>query len=240
MYKLIRIDLNGVNCYLSKDKNGFILFDTGGHLVMDKQFTNRRELLLKELEAAGCTDNNLNLIVLTHGDSDHSCNAAYLRKYFKTKIAMNACDRKLVEEPTLQQWMESYQYDSVELQQRFLQYKEIITKVTQKILDEFERFSPDILLEDGFDLSDYGFDAKVIHLPGHTPGSIAIVTRDGKLISGDTFENTEIPGPAPNADDFQQLTLSINSLKHLSINTVYPGHGNPFNFKELVYANHSY
>ncbi len=233
MSELIRIDLNGVNCYLSKNENGFILFDTGGHLVMDQQFTNRREPLLKELKAAGCTDNNLNLIVLTHGDNDHSCNAAYLRKHFKTKIAMNDCDRKMVEEPTLQQWMESYQYNSVELQQMFLQYKEVIMKVTQKVLDEFESFSPDILLEDGFDLSEYGIDAKVIHVPGHTQGSIAIVTKGGELIAGDTFENMDKPSPAPNADDFQQLSLSINKLKNLSISTVYPGHGNPFTFKEI-------
>jgi len=234
MSEISRIDLNGVNSYLVRCVDSFILFDTGGHIVMDQQFTNRRELLLKELEAAGCTEDNLNLIVLTHGDIDHSCNAAYLREHFKTKIAMSDCDRELVENPTLQKWMESYQYDSLELRQMFLQYKDVITKVTQKMLDEFERFSPDVLLEDGFDLLPYGFDATVIHVPGHTKGSVAILTKNGELIAGDTFANIDKPSPSPNASDFLQLADSINRLKNLTIETVYPGHGSSFSFEEII------
>jgi len=234
MYEIIRIDLNGVNSYIAKCESGFILFDTGGHITMDQKFTNRRELLLKELEAAGCTEHNLKLIVLTHGDNDHSCNAAYLREHFNAKIAMHSNDRELVENPTLEKWMESYQYNSVELQQMFLQYKELIIKVTQKTLDEFERFSPDILLEDGFDLSPYGLDATVIHVPGHTKGSVAILTKSGDLIAGDTFANNGKPSPSPNAIDFPQLADSIGRLKDLPIEMIYPGHGNPFSFKELA------
>ncbi len=233
MLELIRIDLKGVNCYLSKNENGFILFDTGGHLVMDQQFTNRRELLLKELKDAGCTPDNLNLIVLTHGDNDHTCNAAYLRKHYNAPIAMNAYDKELVDGPTLRKWMKSYQYSSVELQHMFLQYQEVITNVTQKTLDEFESFNPDILLEDGFDLSVYGLEAKVFHVPGHTPGSIAIVIKGDELIAGDLFENIEKPGPAPNAIDFPLLYDSINKFKNLTIKTVYPGHGDPFCFEDL-------
>ena len=234
MSEVIQIDLNGVNSYLAKCKNGFILFDTGGHIVMDKQFTNRRELLLKELEIAGCTENNLTLIVLTHGDNDHSCNAAYLREHFKAKIAMHGSDRVLVENPTLQKWMESYQYHSLELQQMFLQYKEVITQVTQKMLDEFESFSPDILVEDGFNLSPYGFDAAVIHIPGHTDGSIAILTKSGELIAGDMLANIDKPSLSPNASDFTQLADSVKRLKTMPIKTVYPGHGNPFSFEEMI------
>jgi glyoxylase-like metal-dependent hydrolase (beta-lactamase superfamily II) len=45
------------------------------------------------------------------------------------------------------------------------------------MFDEFERFYLDILLEEGYDLSPYGFGAKVIYVPGHTKGSIAIHTK---------------------------------------------------------------
>ena len=44
---------------------------------------------------------------------------------------------------------------------------------------KFETFKPDILLIDGQKLNDYGFDAKVIHTPGHTKGSIVILTSIG-------------------------------------------------------------
>ncbi len=116
----------------------------------------------------------------------------------------------------------------------FLQYKDVITKVTQNMLDEFERFSPDILLEDGLDLSPYGFHATVIHIPGHTKGSVAVLTESGDLIAGDTFSNIDKPGPSPNASDFSQLADSINRIKELSIKTVYPGHGSPFSIYEIM------
>lgn len=233
MIDIIRIDLNGVNCYAAKSENGFILFDTGGHLVMDKHFTNRREDLQKELAAAGCTEHNLRLIVLTHGDNDHACNAAYLRTRYNTKIAMHSGDSELVENPSLHKWMESFQYHSLAYRLVFRLLNKTITKATQRTLEDFQPFSPDVLLNDGFDLSSYGLDAAVIHLPGHTKGSIAILTKSGDLIAGDTFSNIKRPSSAPNADDFKQLSISIKKLRNFKINTVYPGHGNPFEFEKL-------
>lgn len=231
--QLIRIDLQGVNCYLAKGKNGFILFDTGGHMVTDKQFTNRRKLLQNQLANAGCTEQNLNLIILTHGDCDHTGNAEYLRNYYHAKIAMHSADRELVETPTLSKWIESYHYHSLTYRLVFQIMKKIIIKATQKTLDDFERFSPNISLVDGSSLTPYGFDATCIYIPGHTKGSIAILTTDGDLIAGDTFINTKKPTYSPNASDFNELSGSINKLKSLHIKTIYPGHGNPFEFKSL-------
>ena len=60
-----------------------------------------------------------------------------------------------------------------------------------------ERFKADILLNDGYDLSQYGLEAKVISLPGHSKGSIGILTVNGEFFCGDLFENTK--GPALNS-----------------------------------------
>lgn len=233
MTDIIRIDLDGVNCYLTKSENGFVLFDTGGHMVMDKQFTNRLGALQKELKSAGCTEHNLNLIVLTHGDNDHACNAAYLREHYNAKIAMHSDDRELVENPALHKWMESFQYSSLAYRLVFRLLNKTITKVTQKTLEDFKPFSPDVLLNDGFDLSVYGLEAMVIHLPGHTKGSIAVLTKEGDLIAGDTFLNIKKPAKAANAKDFTQLSMSVNKINKYIIKTVYPGHGNPFGFEKL-------
>ena len=129
MAGIIPMDLGGVNCYLAKGENGFVLFDTGGHLVTDKVFTNRHERLLRELDAAGCRPGNLKLIVLTHGDSDHAGNAAYLRERFHTKIAMHAGDRTLVEEPCFEEWMESFHYRSLAYRLAFRLLGKTIKKV---------------------------------------------------------------------------------------------------------------
>ncbi len=83
------INLGGVNCYLVKTGDSFILIDTG--------FPAKRAALDKELASAGCRPGNLKLIVLTHGDLDHAGNCAYLRKKYGTKIAMHTGDFGMVE-----------------------------------------------------------------------------------------------------------------------------------------------
>jgi hydroxyacylglutathione hydrolase len=70
-----------VNCYLIKNDAGYILIDTA--------FPNNRAELEKELENAGCRPGNLRLIVMTHGDLDHTGNGAYLRERYGAKIAMH-------------------------------------------------------------------------------------------------------------------------------------------------------
>ena len=73
-----------VNCYLVRTSNGFILIDTGR--------PNKRNAIIKELESADCHPGNLKLIVLTHGDFDHSGNAVYVRRKFESQIAMHQDD----------------------------------------------------------------------------------------------------------------------------------------------------
>lgn len=226
--EIIRIDLDGVNCYLGKQGENYILFDTGGHLFLDKQFDNRREALEKELNDHGCNPTNLKLIVLTHGDNDHAANAAYIRTKYHTKIAMHAADSHLVDCPNIENVLENCHYHSPVYKLVFLIMKSAIRKIVKKTLDDFERFKPDLAIDEGFDLSPYGFDAKVIAIPGHTKGSIGILTGNGNLISGDALANMNKPEIAPNASDFKVLKSSIKKLKTRNIKTVYPGHGKPF------------
>lgn len=231
--QIIRIDLDGVNCYLGKNGDNFILFDTGGHLFMDKQFTNRREKLQKELEKAGCKQGNLKLVLLTHGDNDHVANAAFIRDNYKVKIAMHQDDLKLVENPVIENVMENCRYKSVLLKIIFVFVKKLINRISVKILDDFERFKPDIYVNDGYDLNEYGFDAKIIHIPGHTNGSIGVLTVNREFVAGDVFANTKKPEIAPNACDFKALALSVKRVEINHITTVYPGHGEPFEAKLL-------
>jgi Zn-dependent hydrolases, including glyoxylases len=231
--EIIQIDLDGVNCYLGKSEKGFILFDTGGPLVMDKKYRNRRQELLAKLEAAGCRPGNLNAIVLTHGDNDHVTNAAYLREKYHTIIAMHEADLELVNHLTFEKMMESFRYRSPFLTFLFGLLKKKLQKITAKQLEEFTMFQPDVILKDGDSLISYGFLAKVLHLPGHTPGSIGILTDAGDIISGDIWANIKKPVMAPNASDFKKLGNSIDRLMTLPIKKIYPGHGSPFQADSL-------
>lgn len=46
-----------------------------------------------------------------------------------------------------------------------------------------ERFKPDINIDGGYDLSKYGFNAVVLHIPGHSKGSIGVLTAEGDFFA---------------------------------------------------------
>ena len=231
--EIIRIDLKTVNCYLVKAGDNFILFDTGGHTIFDKTYTNRCEDLMHELEKHGCKPGNLKLVILTHGDIDHVANAAYLREKYQIKIAMHAEDLQLVESLTLEKMMQSFRFRSIILKIIFQIMKNRIKKISGRILDDCKPFSPDILINEGDSLLEYGFNVKIIYIPGHTHGSIGALTENGDLIAGDIFIKIKKPSIAPNAVDFKLLAKSVNRLRTMNINTIYPGHGLPFKMNDL-------
>jgi glyoxylase-like metal-dependent hydrolase (beta-lactamase superfamily II) len=98
----------------------------------------------------------------------------------------------------------------------------------------FDKFIPDIYLTDGQSLNEYGFNAKVVHIPGHTKGSIGILTGDGNLFAGDTFTNRRKPEVANYIENSLDLENSTERLKKMNIKMIYPGHGNPFEFQQIV------
>lgn len=86
---------------------------------------------------------------------------------------------------------------------------------------------PDRLLNDGDGVSFGKVQLRVLHTPGHTPGSLCFLT--GKyLISGDTLFPGG-PGKTKSPAAFKQIVESITSkIFRLPDETeVYPGHGEP-------------
>ena len=217
--KTIRLALpfnfGSVNCYLIETDTGYCLIDTG--------ISNRRSELERELERTGCKPGSLKLIVITHGDFDHTGNAAYLRNMFGTKIAMHAGDSGMAERGDM-----------------FWNRKKpnILIKVFAPMLfrlNKSDRFTPDFYLDDGDDLSEYGFDGKVLSIPGHSKGSIGILLMaSGDLFGGDLFENTSKPALSSIMDDQVAANGSVEKIKSLQINTIYPGHGEPFPMDLLI------
>lgn len=210
-------NMGRVNCYLIDTGRGFILVDTGG--------SNQRRVLEQKLLDAGCQPGDLRLIVITHGDFDHIGNAAYLRTRFETQIAMHPADAGMAE------------YGDMFANR---QKSNAVVKVVAPMVSGFgkkDRFTPDIPLEDGDDLSDYGWEARVIHLPGHSLGSIGLLTPAGDLLGGDLFENTRQPALNGIMDDLEAARLSAAKLANLGVQMVYPGHGQPFALADFLSQN---
>ena len=85
---------------------------------------------------------------------------------------------------------------------------------------------PEILLEDGEKVSYGKISLKVLHTPGHTPGSLCFLV--GKhLISGDTIFPGG-PGKTKSPADLKRIIESITSKIFVlpDDTAIYPGHGN--------------
>ena len=206
--------LGSVNCYLIKTGSGYVLIDGG--------YSNQRTDFEKELESAGCRPGILKLIILTHGDFDHTANAAYLREKFGAKIAMHRDDSGMAEHGDM-----------------FWNRKKgnIVFKMIVPVffgLRKSERFKPDIFVKDGYDFSEYGFGAKVCHIPGHSKGSIGILTAGGDLFCGDLFTNRSKPVLNSIMDDSEAAYATLEKVENLNIKKVYPGHGKPFLMELLI------
>jgi hydroxyacylglutathione hydrolase len=206
--------MGSVNCYLIRTEAGHVLIDTGG--------SNKRKDLLAELQRAGCTPASLRIVLLTHGDFDHIGNAAYIRSTYQTALAMHPDDLGMAERGDM----------FVNRSRPNVLVRTALPLFSR--LDDSDRFTPDLLLHNSLDLSGHGLQAEVIHLPGHSLGSVGILTTNGHLFCGDLFENTK--GPVLNSlmDDPVAADASVAKLRGLDIRTVYPGHGRPFSMDYLT------
>lgn len=217
--EIIPLRLPIVNCYLIKSEDNYFLIDTG--------FALQRRTVKKEMNKAGCGPGNLKLIIITHGDSDHTGNAAYIREKYGAKIAMHASEAATVEKGDMR------------LNRDFRKNRNnpitgMILKMPVARLGKANRFKPDIYLEDNQDLSEYGLDGRVVHIPGHSMGSIGVLTGEGDIFCGDLMLGGKKPKKNSLVDSAADMDASIQRVKELDIRTVYPGHGKPFKMADLV------
>ncbi|MFA5249078.1 MAG: MBL fold metallo-hydrolase [Candidatus Paceibacterota bacterium] len=94
---------------------------------------------------------------------------------------------------------------------------------------DFIDFKADRFLKEGEEIKIGGEVLKIIHTPGHTPGSICLLG-NGFLFSGDTlfdggYGRTDLPGGSDN-----DMALSLEKLDDViePKTKVYPGHGPEF------------
>jgi len=208
------INLGFVNVFLLNAGDGYILIDTG--------VAGQWSQLETELIQAGCLPDRLKLVIITHGDFDHAGNCAELQSKYGAKIAMHPGD--------------------VDMVRKGMPVKRKIKGVMGRLLiwiggravRGFTTFQPDILLEDRQVISGYGITAKIIHTPGHTKGSIALLTDDGRLFIGDTLSNRLHPGFPHLIENEEELHRSLEILRRTDAKVIYPGHGGTFTFDDLV------
>ncbi|MEN6343562.1 MAG: MBL fold metallo-hydrolase [Methanospirillum sp.] len=139
------------------------------------------------------------VIVLTHGHYDHTAHLREIAHMCDARIAIHEDDAPALLE------------EDLSLSLHFGAHPPGIV--------------PDRVLREGDEVGEF----RVIHTPGHTPGSCCLYDPvGGDLISGDTvfadgcFGRYDFVGGSREA-----LTRSLDRLAELEVHGLYPGHGFP-------------
>lgn len=208
---VLHISLGMVNSYLLKG-NKCVLVDAG--------YPGCAEKILSFMEKHNINPTDLSLILITHGHSDHFGSIDKLKDITGAKVAIHKLDA-----------------DSIRcgknppLHARDLKGK-LFANAIKADVPGFQGFEPDILIDSELSLTEFGVDAKVIHTPGHTNGSISVAVSSGELIIGDLISGSFIRKNKPEyssySDDFQQMKNSMWAVMQLSPRILYVGHGGPF------------
>lgn len=200
--KIETIPCGQSNVYLLRGDSTAVLIDTGTAKYKEKVLNC-------------CRSANVKLLILTHGHFDHCQNAAYLARELNCSVGIAKEDVPQLESHQKRKvfgkgiWGNFYAYAS---------NRNIRT-------NEIEAMTPDVILEDGMPLSQYGIDGKVIKLAGHTKGSIGVQLATGELFVGDAMQNILFPAAAWCYEDYEQSRESAALIRNMSSRAIFYGHG---------------
>ncbi len=216
---IIPLRLGTQMTYLIPAKDGFIMVDAG----------NRRcgGAFRRKLGRLKIRPEQIKLLILTHVHFDHVGTAAYIKKHTGCKVAVSTAESHLLESgqaviPPGINW-----------------YGCLISRLgigwgTHHF--GFPGLSPDFVIENDFDLAEFGLNGRITPTPGHTVGSISVVLDTGEIFAGDAvirylpFLPPLLP---PFGNDKKQMLLAWKILLESGARTIYPGHGWPMTASEL-------
>lgn len=187
-------------------------------LMIDAGFPLDANRIEREVTGTAFKRDRTGTVVATHYHLDHVGSIAKLKRTFGLKVAAHSADALVIEgkEPYLQ-----FKVDAL----RLAYYTAL------KPLYRYTNVDVGIKLAEGNVMEVLG-GLRVIHVPGHTPGSIVLYSEArGVLFSGDTIrnENGLLDGPPPIfTPGIEEAYWSIrNKLLKLDFDTLMPGHGMP-------------
>ncbi|MGX5694939.1 MBL fold metallo-hydrolase [Agromyces soli] len=216
---LHRIGNDLVACYLVVDDSGITLVDAG--------IPGQWPELLAELAALGRGLDDIRGIVLTHGDSDHIGFAERLRREYGVPVHVHAADaaRARGEEKTSPPWGRVRLAPTAQ----FLWYAARRGGLRPEPVREVVPVEPG-------DVLDLPGRPRLVGMPGHSPGSIAVhvpvvdaVFVGDALTTRHVLTGAEGPAPAPFTDDPTEALASLDRLSAIEASWVLPGHGAPWN-----------
>lgn len=186
----------------------------GGLMMVDTSLPENLDNIERYLKSWGYSIEDISDIVITHFHPDHIGNAMEIKKRSKARIYAHE--------------LEEINYNSFNL--TYEQVREEFPVSEKEFLETMNRIGkmkysivPDVRLRGGEMLGDF----KVLHVPGHTKGHIALF--DGEtLIVGDAVRNYNGLKPPVKffSWDYGKAVESFNYLINLPYKYLIPYHGN--------------
>jgi len=206
--------------------NVFLLIQDGKGLLVDTGSRGQSGKIQKAITSTGLAITDLKYIFLTHTHYDHAGSAAELKQLSGAKIIVHESEAECL--------IDGFK----PIPKGTVPFFKLISKAA-KIKKSQERkigcyppVKPDITFSDRLDLSDLGFDATIVHMPGHTTGSSGLLFKK-KAIVGDCMFNLRGKLYPFFADDEKQLCESWRTILKLDVDLFYPAHGKRFSLETL-------
>lgn len=204
--------------------NSYLIVDGDDVTIIDAGLPGYWKLLNAELAAIGKTLDNVRALVLTHGDTDHIGFAARLYQEKGIAAYVHAAD---VERARLEVKKSNSGWGPVKVGPLagFLWYSARHGGLRIPPAQHLQTVG------DG-DVLDVPGVPRIIHTPGHTPGSLSVhVPLVDALFVGDGMTTRSVltgatgPKPAPFTLDPRQAVESLGRIEGVDATWMLPGHG---------------
>jgi glyoxylase-like metal-dependent hydrolase (beta-lactamase superfamily II) len=188
--------------------NAYLVSIADGVLLVDTGIPGNAKRILAFIERLGHRPDELRTIVLTHWHIDHVGSVAVLKRLTGAQVAIHELDAPVLAG-----------------RERPAKGRRAMAVITR--LFRLRTLTADLLLRDGDRID----GLEVMHVPGHTAGSIALRRDDGVVFSGDALlgdrhGGTRVPDPRLSLDP-AQAQASAEKIRALGFRLLLPGHGGP-------------
>jgi hydroxyacylglutathione hydrolase len=200
---------------VSGRSNAFLLENGTAHVLVDTGPGGAWNLLDARLKQLGLR--RLDALILTHAHYDHAENANRIKQLYDAPVFVHKNEVYFLangDNPVPRGTSRAV---------------DLLVRLFARTFMRFKRYEPcacDVEVGEEHDLSGLGFNARILHTPGHSAGSMSVIVDDEIALVGDcmfgVFPRTVLP---PFAGDTAQMVRSWGRLLETKCRLFLPAHG---------------